>query len=88
MDSDSDIEIKLWELVEVLFLRTMAQKVVIERLSLSDENWQEAVERAEILHAPMIHAMFSAIREELFGVSPQDPPAEDWSSIVRNLLDD
>ena len=86
MDEIPEVEVKLWELVEILLLRAIAQRVVLEKWTADDEDWKPEVERAEILNAPKIRSHFDELRASLYGLSPQSPRATDWSLIV-DLID-
>jgi hypothetical protein len=88
MKENMDVEIKQWELIESLLLRVMAQQAVLVALTLEKDDWRGRVERAVILHEPLLHEHFASLREELYGISKQAPRSMDWNSIVDRMIAD
>ena len=88
MDDRPEIEVRLYGFIEALVLRVIAQEVLLDQLTAEEDNWREQLERAQILHGPRIRAHFAELLDKIYGISPLDPPPEDWNAIVDKMLND
>jgi hypothetical protein len=77
----------LLESMEELFLGLAARQLVLSHLELDGDNYSDLVEKAEILMADRVRAVFAPLRASCGQCPEPDHLPSDLDSIVRRAVD-